>query len=52
MNRLAREKVFLHIVSSTLENPNHPYFSLLGPRLRQDMIDAITVSLTDSHYLA
>ena len=52
LNRLARERIFHHIVSSTLNNPNHPYYSLVSPQLRQDMIDAITSQLTDSHYLA
>jgi hypothetical protein len=52
MNRLAREGVFRHIVSTTLNNPDHPYFTLVSPQLRQEMIEAITSELTDSHYLS
>ncbi len=50
MNQQARERVFLQIVSSTLNNKNHPYYSLVSPKMRQEMIDAIAEQLTPSHY--
>lgn len=50
MNRKARQKVFRELVASTLENPNHPYYSLINPQTRQAMVDAITDHLISSHY--
>jgi len=52
MNRVAREQLFRSLVSDTLDNPKHPYYSLVSPAMRQDMIETITLTLTDSHYFA
>lgn len=50
-NRSARRLVFEKIVAATIEDPNHPYYSLIPQQLRQEMIDEITDQLVDSHYL-
>ncbi len=49
-HRAARRLVFEKIVSATIQDPNHPYYSLVPQQLRQDMIDEITEQLVDSHY--
>ncbi|MCE9623999.1 MAG: hypothetical protein K8R69_00890 [Deltaproteobacteria bacterium] len=51
IDRLARERVFDSIVRKTLENPEHPYYSLVSPATRRDMIERITEKLNSSHYL-
>jgi len=52
MNRVAREQLFRSLVSDTLDNPKHPYYSMVSPKMRQDMIETITLTLSDSHYFA
>ncbi len=51
LDRLARERVFDSIVRKTLENPEHPYYSLVSPATRKEMIQRITSLLDSSHYL-
>lgn len=51
LDRLARERVFDSIVRKTLENPEHPYYSLVSPDTRKEMIQKITALLNSSHYL-
>ena len=46
LHRNAREKVFESIVKKTLENPDHPYYSL-----RKELVPVLTEVLTNSHYL-
>lgn len=50
-HRMARRRVFENIVSSTLNNPQHP-FSGLSTAMKQDMIEAITAELVESHFLS
>jgi len=52
LDRLARERVFDSIVRKTLENPEHPYYSLVSPATRKEMIQKITTLLNSSHYLS
>ena len=51
LDRVARERVFDAIVRKTLENPQHPYYSLVDPGTRREMIQRITSLLDSSHYL-
>ena len=51
LDRVARERVFEAIVRKTLENTQHPYYSLVDPGTRRDMIQRITSLLDSSHYL-
>lgn len=48
-HHMARRRVFENLVSSTLEQPGHPYGRLSG-RIKEDMIAAITEELVNSHY--
>ena len=51
LDRVARERVFDAIVRKTLENPEHPYYSLVDSGTRKEMIQRITSLLDSSHYL-
>ena len=51
LDRLARERVFKSIVRNALDNPEHPYYSLLSAETRRDMIQSVTNQLIASHYL-
>lgn len=51
LDRVARERVFDAIVRKTLENPEHPYYSLVDSGTRKEMIQRITALLDSSHYL-
>ena len=51
LDRVARERVFDAIVRKTLDNPEHPYYSLVDSGTRKEMIQRITALLDSSHYL-
>jgi len=51
IDRVARERVFESIVRKTLDNPEHPYYSLVSPGTRREMLQFVTEMLNSSHYL-